>query len=62
MTINISYSEKNKKQILTAFVMFKTSEQADLPKIYGEGSIAYCYEGANKGKAYIFNGNEWVEQ
>lgn len=32
------------------------------PTGYAEGSIAYCYEGADKGKTFIYDGTTWVEQ
>lgn len=43
-----------------AEIYYKTSET--LPDGYAEGSIAYCYDGADKGKVYIYDGSAWVEQ
>lgn len=44
----------------TVEIWYKTSET--LPSGYAEGSIAYCYDGADKGKVYIYDGSAWVEQ
>ena len=41
-------------------IFYKTSET--LPGGYAEGSIAYCYDGADKGKVSIYDGENWVEQ
>ena len=43
-----------------AEIWYKTSET--LPDGYAEGSIAYCYDGADKGKVFVFDGEEWQEQ
>lgn len=44
----------------TVEIWYKTSES--LPDGYAEGSIAYCYDGADKGKVKIYDGSAWVEQ
>lgn len=41
-------------------IFYKTSET--LPDGYAEGSIAYCYDGADKGKVKVYDGTQWVEQ
>lgn len=41
-------------------IFYKTSET--LPSGYAEGSIAYCYDGADKGKVKVYDGTNWVEQ
>ena len=43
-----------------ADVFYKTSET--LPDGYAEGSIAYCYDGADKGKVKVFDGENWIQQ
>ena len=56
-TIKVEAGEAPKP---VATIMYKTSET--LPDGYAEGSIAYCYDGADKGKVYIYDGSAWVEQ
>ena len=62
MTIKETYvkTEPNGTPAVAAEIYYKTSES--LPTIYAEGSIAYCYDGADKGKIYIYDGSTWVEQ
>lgn len=44
----------------TVEIWYKTSEA--LPDGYAEGSVAYCYDGADKGKFKVYDGSSWIEQ
>lgn len=55
MAVNLDQI-KNTPQVL----MYKSGETK--PTNLAEGSICYVYEGVDKGKIYIFDGTNWVEQ
>lgn len=62
MIIEEKYVRKtiNGDKEMSVQIFYAASET--LPTNYAEGSVAYCYDGADKGKVYVFNGTTWVEQ
>ncbi len=62
MTIKEFYvkTSPNGTPAMAVEIWYKASET--LPNGYAEGSVAYCYDGADKGKVYIYDGSAWVEQ
>lgn len=62
MTIKEFYvkTSPNGTPAMAVEIWYKSDET--LPEGYAEGSIAYCYDGADKGKVYIYDGTAWVEQ
>ena len=58
--LGLVVSSDGAAQGVVVSIKYKTSES--LPTCYAEGSTAYCYDGADKGKTKIFDGETWVEQ
>lgn len=62
MIINILYAVDSKDGLEHGISEIFYNSSETLPLDVYEGSIAYCYDGADKGKVKIFNGSVWVEQ
>lgn len=60
ITTNTMKVEAGEAPKAVAEIFYKTSET--LPDGYAEGSVAYCYDGADKGKVKVYDGTQWVEQ